>query len=151
MTALTFKPRHVVSYRSGLEEGTGRWLAGLGIEVGYETPASVIRYVIPERIARYTPDFTLPSGIVIETKGIFDAADRKKHLLIREQFPEVDIRFVFSNPNARIGKKSVTTYAHWCDGKNPKKFVFKYAAAPTKAKAAAGASWIPMEWLDLPN
>lgn len=57
----------------------------------------------------------LPNGIIIETKGQFETADRKKHKLIREQFPDLDIRFVFSNPHAKIGKKSKTTYAMWCD------------------------------------
>jgi len=40
--------------------------------------------------------------------------DRTKHRLIREQYPHLDIRFVFSNPNTKIGKKSATTYGLWC-------------------------------------
>jgi len=74
-----------------------------------------MRYTIPERLSRYTPDFVLPNGIIIETKGRFVTEDRKKHKLIREQYPNLDIRIVFSNPNSKIGKKSTTTYAMWCD------------------------------------
>ena len=50
--------------------------------------------------------------IIIETKGRFVTADRQKMLLVKEQYPDLDIRFVFSNPNSRISKKSKTTYAH---------------------------------------
>lgn len=100
-------------YRSGLEVAVARQLEELGVPFEYEQ--FTIRYTVPERLAKYTPDFILPSGIVIETKGRFVTADRTKHRLIREQFPDLDIRIVFSNPNATIGKKSKTTYAMWSE------------------------------------
>lgn len=139
--------RHAVSYRSGLESGAGRWLEEQGVDALYEDPDSVIRYTKPAKVHRYTPDFVLPNGIIIETKGMFDSADRGKHLLIREQFPHLDIRFIFTYPNARIGKKSVTTYADWCNGKNPKKYTFLFAKAPTKAQARNGVAWVPLNWI----
>ncbi len=40
--------------------------------------------------------------------------DRQKHLLIKQQHPEKDVRFVFSNSRGRISKSSNTTYADWC-------------------------------------
>jgi hypothetical protein len=80
----------------------------------------------------YTPDFQLPNGIIIETKGRFVTADRQKHRLIREQYPELDIRFVFSNSKARISKQSQTTYAAWCE-----RYGFKYADR-----------WIPEDWFN---
>ena len=43
----------------------------------------------------YKPDFVLNNGIIIEAKGWFKARDRVKHLLIQEQYPELDIRFCF--------------------------------------------------------
>jgi hypothetical protein len=43
------------------------------------------------------------------------AADRKKHLLVKEQNPNMDIRFVFSNSKNKITKKSKTTYGDWCE------------------------------------
>jgi len=147
-TPLTFKRRHVASYRSGLEERTADWLRSEGIDAAYECPSSVIRYIKPEKPSRYTPDFVLPNGIVIETKGVFSSEDRAKHLLIREQFPDIDIRFVFSNPNQRIGKDSKTTYAMWCEGRNRKRYTFLYAKAPTTAQSRNGAPYIPLDWID---
>jgi hypothetical protein len=98
-------------YRSGLEETVANQLKGLGVTAGYET--TKIKYRVEED-RTYTPDFILPNGIIVETKGRFVAADRKKHLLIRKQHPELDIRFVFTNSKAKLSKASNTTYAAWC-------------------------------------
>lgn len=100
-----------------------------GVDAQYES--QVITYTKPAKPSKYTPDFTLPNGIIIETKGRFVTADRQKHLLIKAQHPELDIRFVFSNPNQRISKQSSTTYAMWCE-----KNGFLYAK-----------QLIPREWL----
>lgn len=113
-------------FRSGLEERISSELTECGISFEYEE--SHVPYTKPQQASRYTPDFKLlNNGIFVETKGIFIPADRKKHLLIREQHPELDIRFVFSNSRQTINKKSKTTYADWCNGNNPKKFVFRFA------------------------
>ena len=118
-------------FRSGLEERIAKQLEDLGVSYNYET--LTIQYTKPEERGRYTPDFQLPNGIIIEGKGQFVTSDRKKHKLIKAEFGnKYDIRFVFSNPKARIGKKSKTTYADWCN-----KFGFKYAAKD-----------IPQEWID---
>lgn len=116
-------------YRSGLEERVSSELTAAGVSFKYEE--DVIRYVKPARAARYTPDFRiLSNGIIIETKGRFITADRQKHLLIKEQHPDIDIRFVFSNPEQRISKTSRTTYADWC-----RKHGFKFAKGS-----------VPWEW-----
>lgn len=107
-------------YRSGLEEVVSKDLSASGVEAEYEQHK--IHFTHPPRPARYTPDFVLPNGIIIETKGRFVVADRKKHLIIQEQHPHLDIRFVFSNSNNRISKGSKTTYAAWCE-----KHGFQYA------------------------
>lgn len=101
------------AWRSGLEEAVAENLKQRGVPVIYERV--VVTYEKPLQKSRYTADFLIPNGIIIETKGWFVTADRKKHKLIKEQHPNLDIRFVFSNPNAKIGKKSKTTYAKWCD------------------------------------
>ena len=68
------------------------------------------------KIKNYTPDFYMPEfDLFVETKGFFNVADRVKHLLIKEQHPDVDIRFVFMNPFTKINRKSSTTYASWCE------------------------------------
>ena len=100
-------------YKSGLEGKVAQQLEAMGIKVEYE--ASKIPYVIPESSHKYSPDFELPNGIYIETKGRFVLADRKKHLLLKSQKPELDIRFVFTNSAAKINKGSKTTYADWCN------------------------------------
>lgn len=111
---LTPKQRGLVEgYRSGLEESVSAQLQSLGISFEYESKK--VHYIKPARVAKYTPDFILPNGIIIETKGRFVTADRQKHLLILDQYPDLDIRFVFSNPKTRISKQSQTTYAMWCD------------------------------------
>ena len=80
-----------------------------------------IKYTQPAKVRTYTPDFILPNGIIVETKGRFTVADRQKHQMIQKQFPDLDIRFVFNNPNAKIRKGSKTSYADWCT-KNGFKF-----------------------------
>jgi hypothetical protein len=90
--------------------------------VGYTYEEQVIHYEKPSKKSRYTPDFVLENGIIIETKGRFESDDRAKHRLIKDQHPHLDIRFVFSNSKSKIGKTSKTTYAMWCD-----QYGFKYA------------------------
>jgi hypothetical protein len=100
-------------FRSGLEQDVSQWLTDRGIDPQYEK--HIISYVKPETKHKYHPDFRLPNGIFVETKGRLVAADVKKHLLIQKQHPELDIRFVFQNPNAKMTKASKTTYAQWAD------------------------------------
>lgn len=119
-------------YRSGLELEVQRQLDKLGVQAAYESVK--LAFVKPARNAKYTPDFVLPNGIVIETKGQFVVADRQKHILLKEQHPLLDIRFVFSNPRSRIGKGSKTTYEMWCE-----KHDFYYAK-----------KLIPEEWIEEP-
>jgi len=129
-------------YRSGLERDTARTLHKRKIKFQYEKEKII--YVIPSIERVYIADFVVEtkSGkkIIIETKGIWDADDRRKHLLIKRQRPDLDIRFVFSNPNMRLSKRSKTTYADICEGKGRgpyKGMVWKYSAKK-----------IPLDWLN---
>lgn len=115
-------------FRSGLERRTAEWLRLKKTPFKYEETR--IEYRV-EETRKYTPDFELPNGIFVETKGRFSVEDRKKHLLVKKQHPDLDIRFVFSNPNAKIRKGSKTSYADWCN-----KHGFKYAKER-----------IPLSWL----
>lgn len=119
-------------YRSGLEGVTAEWLRVRGIPVRYETLK--IEYIVPEKAHKYTPDFILPNGIIIETKGVLDSDDRAKHLLIKDQWPDLDIRFVFSRSATPLYKGSPTTYAGWC-----RKYGFRFADRI-----------IPDEWINEP-
>jgi hypothetical protein len=100
-------------FRSGLEERVSKQLEKLNVSYEYETLK--IKYVQPEKNRTYTPDFILPNGIIIETKGLLRTEDRQKHKWILDQHPELNIRFVFSNSNSKIRKGSQTTYAMWCE------------------------------------
>ena len=113
-------------YRSGLEQDNARLLDQHGVAYTYEIDK--IRYIAKPKT--YTPDFVLGNGIIIETKGRFMPSDRTKHLLIKEQHPELDIRFVFSNSKTRLSKRSKQTYGGWCE-----RYDFKYADR-----------LIPLEW-----
>jgi len=107
-------------FRSGLEMEIDHALKEHGIDGEYER--HIIEYVKPETKHKYHPDFKLPNGIFVETKGRFLTDDRKKHLLIKAQSPELDIRFLFQNSKSKISKGSKTTYADWCI-----KYGFKFA------------------------
>ena len=112
----TSKTAKKLGFRSGLEVKVAEQLKKSGVEAEYET--TKIKYVVPESVHTYTPDFVLPNGIIVETKGRFVMADRKKHLLIQKQHPDKDIRFVFTNSNNKISKGSKTSYADWCRKNN---------------------------------
>lgn len=98
-------------YRSGSEKKTGDLLDSLNISYSFEP--HYINYTWVE-YKKYLPDFILPNGIVLEVKGRFKLEDRKKHLFIREAYPNLDIRFVFDNPNNKLNKGGKSTYADWC-------------------------------------
>jgi hypothetical protein len=108
---------YLKGYRSGLENKVAKQITTKGYPVIYEKEK--IDYIVPERGAKYTPDFkiTLRDGrwFYVETKGIFSVGDRQKHILIRDQHPEIDIRFVFSNSKTKLYKRSPTSYAQWCE------------------------------------
>jgi len=99
-------------YRSGLEEKVAAQLAEAGVSAEYEKHK--IMFVQPTKERSYTPDFILPNGIIVETKGRFVTADRQKHKWIKEQHPELEIRFVFSRSTSKLSKVSKTTYGDWC-------------------------------------
>ena len=98
-------------YRSGLESKVSAQLNEAGVSFEYET--FKIEYQVNET-RKYTPDFRLPNGIIVETKGRFISDDTKKHLLVQQQHPDLDIRFVFSNSKAKLNKGAKSTYADWC-------------------------------------
>ncbi len=119
-------------YRSGLEERVAKQLREEGVKVAFE--GRRIPYLVPQREAKYLPDFEhVPSGIILETKGWFQtASERQKYILVRASNPGLDIRFVFSSASKKIYKGSKTTYAKWADDHD-----FKWAD-----KGLVPAGWI---------
>lgn len=115
-------------YRSGLEDATVEYLKDKQEKVRYEE----LRIEWEDlKYRTYKPDFELDNGIIIETKGRFMPDDRRKHLEIQKQHPELDIRFVFSNASAPLNKGSKTRYFEWCEKHN---FLWSHRV-------------IPLEWL----
>ena len=114
------KPRSP-AYRSKFESTIGHQLECSRTEYEYEPSGRRIRYVIPEKSGTYLPDFvyTSRSGkeIIIEAKGLWTYEDRYKHLLIKQQQPELDIRFVFQRASNRISKGSKISYRDICEGR----------------------------------
>jgi len=98
-------------YRSGLEHQLSLYLDEHKVKYDYEN----IKIEWEDLAYRtYTPDFILYNGIIIETKGRFLAADRRKHIAIKKQHPKLDIRFVFTNSRAKLSKGAKSSYADWC-------------------------------------
>lgn len=98
-------------YRSGLEHKIAQYLLKCKSNFDYES----IKIEWEDLCYRtYTPDFILDNGIIIETKGRFIALDRRKHLAIKKQHPELDIRFIFTNSKNKLRKGAKSSYAEWC-------------------------------------
>lgn len=96
--------------RSGFERTIAADLKRAKVPFEYE-PCK-IPYTITHT---YTPDFVIRDNVYIETKGFFrDSSEARKYKAIKEQNPDLDLRFVFMYPDRRIpGQK--TTYAAWAD------------------------------------
>jgi len=114
MNGKSYRAARKQGYRSGLEVKLAEYLKEQGVLATYESMK-----IEWEDLAyrTYTPDFVLPNGIIIESKGLFTSEDRRKHQLIKKQHPSLDIRFVFSNSRSKLRKGSKSTYASWCDTK----------------------------------
>lgn len=95
-------------------------------EVNYDYEVTKIPYTVPESKHTYTVDWTLLNGLLIETKGyLSDHRERYKYVLLKEQNPDLDLRFVFDNPNKLCGGTKMTHGAwatkynfKWCSIKD---------------------------------
>ena len=114
----TRKDAVAAGFRSGFEQAIAGALMEAGMEFTYESMR--VNYVGKPKF--YKPDFILANDIILEVKGRFTAADRVKHLLVKEQHPDLDIRFVFQADNP-IVTGSKTRYSDWCE-KNGFKYCF---------------------------
>ena len=121
MARTRFNATRIGQYRSLFEEKIAQQLTKNKLKYDYEK--ETIPYLLPSKEKTYLPDFRIFTGskfIYIEAKGLFDRDDRVKHLLLKEQHPDKDIRIVFQNAYGKIYKKSKTTYGEWCTNKKIK-------------------------------
>lgn len=99
-------------YKSGLEHTVAERIKSTEYDLNYET--ETLNYIVPERKAKYTPDFvfTKRNGEImyVETKGRWTSADRLKMKHVLASNPGIDIRIVFQSPTQKISKGSNTTY-----------------------------------------
>ena len=116
--------------RSKYETRVGQYLKDRNIQYAYECTSYEYDEPLRKNRARcaecgsthllrtgwYTPDFFLGGGgnIIIETKGRFTAADRRKMVAVKRDHPDLDIRLLFMRNN-KLTKRSHTTYTEWCD------------------------------------
>jgi hypothetical protein len=117
MWKFSAKPKKVVlesGYRSKFEERIAKQLEEADVSFEYEPEK--LNYIVPARAATYRYDFRLPNDIRVEAKGRFrTASERQKLILVKQAYPEMDLRLLFQNANLPIYKGSKTTYAEWAD------------------------------------
>lgn len=126
-------------FKSGFEERINLQLSKENCIFEYESER--LTYVVEHK---YTPDFIVTkkdgSKMYIEAKGRWTGGDRSKIKEVIRQNPGIDLRIVFTNPHAKIGKKD--TYAKWCDrgviinGNRKNRYKIKWASTR-----------VPKEWL----
>jgi hypothetical protein len=99
-------------YKSGLEHTVAEQIKSAEYPLKYET--ETLNYIVPERKAKYTPDFVFIKRdgtlMFIETKGRWTSSDRLKMKHVLASNPGIDIRMVFQSPTQKISKGSKTTY-----------------------------------------
>lgn len=112
MNGKQFKAALKHGFRSGLEIKVKDYLKEKKVKFKYEA----IKIEWEDLMYRtYTPDFILQNGIIVEVKGRFTSDDRRKHLAIKKQHSDLDIRFVFENSRRKLNKGAKSTYATWCE------------------------------------
>ena len=120
------KVRRETGYRSGYEKDVAEALSEAVPSAQYE--AAVLRYEV-HAWRRYLPDFLLPEqAIVIEAKGQLTTEDRAKMLLLKRQFPTLDIRILLQNPKDKLTPRM--TAGDWCE-----KTGFPFAKGPNIPEA----------------
>lgn len=102
-------------FRSGLEETIARQIEIAKHKIRYE---QIKIQWVDFAIRSYTPDFVLDNGIILEVKGFWPTADRRKHIEVKKQHAELDVRIVFENSKRKIRKGSKTSYGDWCKKNN---------------------------------
>lgn len=153
-----------LGYRSGLEVQAAHQLEDAGVDFEYESSACKFTYYKPARntvlietsifeesVLRkgckiyskhmYTCDFWIGHlDLFIETKGRFTASDRAKHAVLKAQYPDVDLRMIFTGDSPMRDLKSNLRPSEWCE-----KNGISYHIVPSKDKKQGII--IPKEWL----
>ena len=116
-----------MKFRSKYEEDVYNNVKENGLTVEYEP--FTLAYLVK---GNYYPDFVLPNGVIVETKGYFDSRSRAKMIAVKKNNPDLDIRMLFMNSRTKVRKGSKLTYADWCE-----KYKFPFADG-----------MIPLQWFE---
>lgn len=116
-----------MAFRSKFEEHLAKAFDSTNLLYQYE-PFKV-KYQLD---CSYTPDFVFYNNVIIEAKGFLKPADRRKMIAVKQQNPELDIRFIFQRDNP-LSKGSKHTYCSWAE-----KHGFKACVWPN----------VPPDWFD---
>lgn len=108
------------TFKSTYEAETAKEFDKSGIEWEYESR----RLPYLPKVAYYKIDFMLKwpwpenSYCIIETKGYFDPVSRAKMIQVCQQYPNLDIRMMFQNPNLKTNPDKKYTYTEWAERHN---------------------------------
>ena len=117
-------------FRSLYEENIGQWLKENKITYEYEAKKFEYHEALLKNRAKcrdcgstnlvsyawYTPDFFVGNHLIIEAKGRFTAADRRKILAVRECIPELNEKLVMMfMRNNKLNRRANSKYTDWCD------------------------------------
>lgn len=135
-SAITRKKAIKAGYRSAFEQNLAE-----SMTCPYEYETEVIKWTYSCN-RRYTPDFILTkkdgTKMYIEAKGRFFSKDRTKMKYVKEQNPDLDIRFVFLDGKTKLSKTSKTSYMDWAKRHGFPAYDCKRTKEPS----------IPEEWLN---
>lgn len=138
-------------YKSRFEQNIARYLDSISCPFKYEEVTYFYRHPVKNgrcldcesknvvRFRKYTPDWLIPvrdQDIIIESKGKFDQAGRSMMASVREEYPTLDIRFIFQRNN-KISRSSKTRYSDWADRHGFPHYIVK------------GGIYIPDEWISI--
>ena len=124
------KPRKANAYRSNFERTVATDLRKRGVKFEYETLK--MPFTAPPTKHTYKPDFILPNGICVESKGKFDNESRKKMAIVCKEYAgKTDVRMLFMRDQP-LQKGAKNYYSDWCN--------------------ARGILWavgeVPQDWID---
>ena len=114
-------------YRSKFETDVAKQLEEAGVKFEYETEKYSYRELVSNaecvdcggshviKFHEYTPDFVIDNTtIVLEAKGRWTAADRKKIVSVCESNPGLDLRMVFQR-DQKVTPNRAKKYSEWCE------------------------------------
>lgn len=104
------KSAQKAGFRSGYEHDIAKNLEEDGIAYEYEPKDAELEWTPKKR--KYLVDFVLENGVWVEAKGRLTVDDRNKMISVKQQHPDIDIRFLFAKNNP-ISPRSKTRYTDW--------------------------------------